>query len=213
MVAGVLMLLAVVIAGVSGCMEKETLEEQMVSYMEEKYGDSFSYVRPWGSSLGQKHICRVLQSDRYPGQDVLVSCSGEDGKMVFHDSYPALEFQPLAAEKMQEACEETWPGLQVRTEQVPALRVLTDELGEDPALEDYTAWQYNGDYYNIFVDIPADEEKGKEDAERLRQTLESRNMAARMYLYYGKSTEDYENMIALQMDGNFVYIREKWEEE
>ena len=210
--AGGLVFLAALMAGVSGCMAKGTIEEQMVSYMEEKYGDNFEYVRPTGSSLGKNRCYRVLESDRYPGQDVLVCCVKEDGKKTFLDSYPALEYQPLAAEKMQRACEETWPDIQVVTEQVPALKVLSESLGENPALEDYLTWQYNGDYYNIFVDSPASEQEGKEDIERLRQALKKQKMAARMYLYYGTSTEKYERMVCLQMDKEFVYIREKWEE-
>ncbi len=84
-------ILAMLLITLCGCAANKTLEEQMVSHMEAKYGDVFTYVRPWGSSLGQKSICRVLQSDRYPGQDVLVSCSREDGELVFLDSYPALQ--------------------------------------------------------------------------------------------------------------------------
>jgi len=196
----------------SGCTANKTLEEQMVSHMEEKYGDAFTYVRPWGSSLGKKSICRVLQSDRYPGQDVLVSCSREDGEPVFLDSYPALQMQPLAAEKFQEACDETWPEIQVRTEQVPALRVIPEEMCDSLTLETYTSWQYNGDYYNIFVDIQTDAESGEEDIERLRLAMETHNIAARMYLYYGTDTENYDRMACLQMDGEYKYIRKEWED-
>lgn len=210
--AGGLFLLAAVIVGVSGCMADGTIEEQMVSYMEEKYGDDFEYVRPTGSSIGKNRCYRVLKSDRYPGQEVLVCCVNEDGKKIFLDSYPALEYQPLAAERMQQACEETWPDIQVFTEQVPALRVLSESLGGNPTLEDYITWQYNGDYYNIFVDIPASVQEGKEDIERLRQALKKQKMAARMYLYYGANTEKYACMVCLQMNEEFEYIREKWEE-
>lgn len=185
----------------------------MVSHMEEKYGDSFTYVRPWGSCIGKDAIYRVLESDRYPGQDVLVSCRKKGGEKAFLDSYPALELQPLAAEEMRQACGEVWPGGRARTEQVPALRVLPEGMSENPTLEAYAKWQYNGDYYNIFVDMPADMQQGKEDIERLRQALEDRGMAARMYLYYGENTEKYERMVCLQMNEEFQYIREKWEED
>lgn len=211
-IAGGVIFLAAVMTGVNGCMANGTIEEQMVSYMEEKYGDVFTYVSPWGSSIGGGGIYRVLESDRYPEREVLVCCMKKDGEKIFLDSYPALEFQPLAAEQMQQACEEVWPDVQVRTEQVAALRILPEELGENPTLETYMAWQYNGDYYNIFVDIPTGAEEGKEDIERLRKALKKRNMAARMYLYYGTGIEKYNRMACLQMNEEFEYIRKEWEE-
>ena len=59
--------------------------------------------------------------------------------------------------------------------------------------------------------MPVSRKQGEEDVERLRKALEHKNMAARIYLYYGTSTEDYEDMVCLQMDGEFQYIRKEWE--
>ena len=208
-ITGMTLLLAVA-AGVSGCMAKGSVEKQMISYMENKYGDEFTYVRSYGSSIGQNRCYRVLESSRYPGRDVLVCLVNENGKKVFLDSYLSLKYQPLAAELMKEVCKEVWPDTPVVVEQKPGLEVLQEDMVEDISFVDYTAWRYNDDYYNVYVDTEAEEQEAKESVAYLREVLADRKMATRIYLYFGKNAEKYEWMVCLEMDGEFHYIVEEW---
>ena len=204
------MLLGVV--GVSGCMSEVTIEERMKAYMEEKYGDSFEVAGPVESSLGSGRIYRIMTSDQYPDQEVLVCFQKDEARGIFLDNYVALKYQTQAAKRFEEVCTQVWPETKIHTEQVPGRTVLPEAFGPETTLEEYTSWPGNDDYYNVFVRQRKGLSEAESDSQLLRQALESAKMAVRIYLYYGEDQDQYQWMACLEMDDKFQYCREEWKE-
>ena len=46
--------------------------ERMISYMEEKYGEAFSPVQPFGGQLGKNLDALELKSEKFKGGGILV---------------------------------------------------------------------------------------------------------------------------------------------
>lgn len=83
-------LLLVMAVGGAGCMtlQKNNFQDQAISYMEEKYGEKFTFVSSWGSSYANIDCKSILvQCDSVSGE-ILVERFND----VFSDNYLALKY-------------------------------------------------------------------------------------------------------------------------
>lgn len=71
-----------------GCSSKERM---FVSYLENKYGETFYYIEPTGGQIGGTSSEAWLKCDRFPGERILAArYKGADGKYRFYDNYMAF---------------------------------------------------------------------------------------------------------------------------
>lgn len=105
-----LVLLAVMM-GVTGCMINRTsFQEEAVSYMEEKYDESFTWIDPVDGQLGSSRKRGYVSSSNFPGEKILVE--GDRGeKETFRDNYVAYLQNAEACQELQtiaSAVDENW---------------------------------------------------------------------------------------------------------
>ncbi len=81
-----LLLTIILILGVSGCMnEKQTKYIDVISYMKNKYDDSFTIKSPFGGGAGADSKQVILKSEKYPAYDIWVEYSYETSE--YKDNY------------------------------------------------------------------------------------------------------------------------------
>lgn len=94
------LLIILSIMSLSGCSpypnkskDEPNITEQALSYMENKYGETFEYAAPWGNSMSGDHSMLVA-CDSFPDKCVLVGVidyKTEDKE--FRDNYIALKYE------------------------------------------------------------------------------------------------------------------------
>ena len=94
-----LVLIATITMGVNGCMrnitgqkKRQNINDAALEYMEQKYGEKFEYVAPWGDSMSGTHEL-LVKCDSFPEQNILVEIENyrSDDK-VFSDNYLAVKY-------------------------------------------------------------------------------------------------------------------------
>lgn len=116
--------------------EAKNINTVALEYMEQKYGEPFEYVGPWGNSMSGTHEllarCDSLQ------EPVLVEIENyrEDDK-VFRDNYIAVKYKQQTADLLQECAESVFGEANVYYE-VRKI-VMSDGITADATFEDYLA--------------------------------------------------------------------------
>lgn len=130
---------AILICGalfMGGCMDKEN---RFVSYMEEKYGETFIYKEDERGRASQTGYTVSLTNDKFPGKEILVTqVKKEGGEISYLDNYMAYVFHEQAKERIEdvagEAVDDFWihfpiPRATFSSEE-PDVYSLEDYLGD-----------------------------------------------------------------------------------
>ena len=106
-----------IIAALCGCSEdrqEEGMEksgniiDQALSYMEEKYGESFTYVRPAGDSFSGTYMLMV-SCESLPEREIQVEIADfQSDNPVFMDNYLALKYEADTRSFLQTCAEEAF---------------------------------------------------------------------------------------------------------
>lgn len=169
-------LLAVAI-GVTGCMAgRNSFQEEAVSYMEEKYGESFTWLEPVGGQLGSSLKSGYVASRRFPGEKILVE--GERGKKEgFKDNYTAYlrnEEACIELQKIVSSVDAAWKAF-CRPEEIGL------SMGKEASALEYL--QKGACITVLFVPQENWETVRDDRMEDLRKALWSRGLSANITVY------------------------------
>ena len=68
--------------------EQQNINSAALGYMEQKYGEKFEYVGPWGSSYTTPGMRQILVScASLPGKEILLVISGDGKSESYSDNY------------------------------------------------------------------------------------------------------------------------------
>jgi len=103
----------------------QNINEAALSYMEQKYGEKFEYVAPWGNSMSGTHQLLVSCAS-FPGEEIAVQVeNNRAGDKVFRDNYLAVKYQQQTAGFFEECSKKVF------TEAEAFCVVRKDGLSED----------------------------------------------------------------------------------
>ena len=92
-------LFGIILAGAFGCtMNKNAIYQKMVSYISNKYNDSFEFVTSYGGRPGSSFHSIYVKSKQYPNAFISVSCNEVNGDDVFFDNYLAVKYEEQTRE-------------------------------------------------------------------------------------------------------------------
>ena len=102
-------LIAVLLLGGYGCMQnnpaqnnQQNTNDAALAYMEQKYGEKFEYVAPWGNSLSGTHQL-IVSCSSLPGQEIVVQVENyRQDDRVFRDNYLAVAYRQQSADYFKE---------------------------------------------------------------------------------------------------------------
>lgn len=119
-----------------GCMNRS---KKIISYMEERYGTTFTYAGETNGIFGNQTFTARLNCPDYPDQVILASCveQEEDGKEVYADNYMAVRFHDGAFQKIDETIGQVFEDYRLFF-RVPDVLMIIEEP-ESYTLEDYLA--------------------------------------------------------------------------
>ena len=95
------MLAAILTMGGYGCMEAEKnsgyseyrdVNDGALEYMEQRYGEKFTYVRSHGSFMSYTDRGIMVSCESLPGKEIYVSISKKDGEERYYDNYMEYYF-------------------------------------------------------------------------------------------------------------------------
>lgn len=129
------LLLVAGLAGLlGGCMSES---RKIISYMEERYGKTFTYEGETNGMLGSRAFTAKLSCPDYPGMTILASLVQRDGEESYSDNYLAVSYHEDAEQKICEAAGRVLEHYQLFLDK-PDLTMKIDNP-EAYSLEDYLA--------------------------------------------------------------------------
>ena len=125
--------------GACGCGRKrETVQERMVAYVNEKYDDTFEFKSVFGGSAGSSTRKIIVSSEKYPGKDVYVVCSYVDEVEVFSDNYLGIKFEEKTKNFLAEAVSKSF-GTNYYLQYHPNNLACTEGGNNDTTFDEYIA--------------------------------------------------------------------------
>lgn len=141
----VTVLFVVLSLGGTGCMKKEPTQENRrqnindaaLEYMEQKYGEKFEYVAPWGNSMTGDHEL-IVTCESLADKDIIVKISNYRSEdRVFQDNYVAVKYYEETVGFLSQCANEVFGDSKVYYK--VARRALSPELPADASFEEYFA--------------------------------------------------------------------------
>ncbi|MBR5799729.1 MAG: hypothetical protein IKY23_06665 [Lachnospiraceae bacterium] len=117
-VGAVIAFSVVVMLFVKGIFMENKEEKELLSYMEQKYGEPFTVTEPYAGQFGKEYTACLLKSKTHPEETILVRKRvDEDGEYI-EDNYTAILLKQELEEKVAGLAEE-FLGMCHVTYQVP----------------------------------------------------------------------------------------------
>jgi hypothetical protein len=135
-------LVAALLLGGVGCMgnRQENINDDALAYMEQKYGEKFEYVSPWGSSYTGTHQlfvkCKSIQSE-----EILVEVEKTESGNTFRDNMLAVKYQQDTKDFLLQCAETIFgqakilyePTQECQSESLPATASFAEYLADTRA--------------------------------------------------------------------------------
>ena len=113
-----LLLTIILVLGVSGCMsKKQTISEDIISYMEKKYSDNFTYSSPFGGGAGANSKQVILKSEKYPEYDIWAEYSYDTSE--YKDNYVDYKLKTQCESYFKSALEQYFKGTSIVIRNIP----------------------------------------------------------------------------------------------
>lgn len=117
--------------------KKRGLDAAACEYLEQRYGGTFRYSAPWGSSYANKGVTKMLFTSEELGAEVLVEVRRENNEVVFRDNYLAVKYQGEMADAIQAAADKCFASAKVFYSIL--IQPCSPELGADATFAEYSA--------------------------------------------------------------------------
>lgn len=111
-------------------------------YLEQKYGGTFTYSAPWGSSYANHGSVQMLFASEELGADVFVEVRREDSEYTFRDNYLAVKYRDEMADAIQAVADKCFGSAKVFYSIL--IQPVSPELGADAAFAEYSTDKSSG---------------------------------------------------------------------
>lgn len=219
--------LIILVAGVSGCMLKAPGKEELMKYMEEKYGEEFEFVNINTQTWSAGYVEMKVKSKQFPDYTITVRKSKEKG--IISDNYVDFLMKEPIEQELNTILAQVYENYKVFY--IPGGIPLPNEASPDMSVSEYSKIRTLPLTIQIGV---FDENLSSKDelVEKLRILLEAKQYKSEVYVFYmldGKLSElndsnrnelfndstDH-NWAVIRghflMDKNFQFLSSKWRE-
>lgn len=116
---------------------KSNANELALAYMEEKYGESFTFLAPWGNSMsGNREILVTCES--LPEEQILVQVENyKTDEAIYRDNYLAVKYQDEVIDFFKTTAAEFFGDINVFY--TPSKQCVSADLPEDAAFTAFYA--------------------------------------------------------------------------
>lgn len=157
----------------------------MVEYMEEKYGEEFTFIEATGTNKikGSSQREATVSTERFPREQISVMADkDEDGNYYFRDNYVSFLLRDEIEKLLTEIAAPIYKDCKVIFD--ANTPVYPEETGKEITMDEYIKWGS----LNIYICLGpgADVEKKDEDIEKLRLKLKEKGVSCSILLWYFK---------------------------
>lgn len=127
-------------------------ENEFVNYMNEKYtGDTFTYKNITDGHLGSNTKKVIVESQKYPGKEIRVIRTWEDGNYEYTDTYLGVKFEEQTSTYLKNKLSEKF-GNKVYVDYVADDLACTSNGSSFTTFEQYIANEYSHIYFKAIVE-------------------------------------------------------------
>ena len=192
-----------IMIGACGCtnIKRETLEDKMVRYMNEKYTeDEFFYKAPFGGGSGAVYKKIIVTSAQYPDKKIYVLYSNQDGKEIYSDNYLGVKYELEVEEQIKKALDKVFDAEYQLYYSADSSACPNDE--GTLSLEEYLSSKEAYIGFNVIVNtVVSDEEKIQKE---LENSITEMGICCTGTIYFVDSS-NYISDLASEDVGAFLY--------
>lgn len=174
--------------GVDGCTGSR--EEEMLAYMEEKYGESFEMIGSYAGQIGKDYTMALVRSFNRPQDQVLVRLMQQNDEEVYQDNYLAYLLKEKIEAILAESAREIYGECKV-IYKVPYL-VFPADFGPDMSAEAFL--KQPEAKVQIFIYPKSGCEDQKKDLETLEALIFQKGYRISGVVSYPQSEEMYQEI-------------------
>ncbi len=162
------------------------MAERMVSYINDKYDDNFTYIGPCGGYLGSSIHKIFVSSEKFPNRDVTVICNLIDGKELYSDNYIGVKFENKTKELIRKTLVSCF-GNSVFLCYAVDLTASYKDSNDDTTFEDYIGDPSSAINFTAIIEYNYSDNSINEISEKLRNALSDAGLCCGGMLYFGNN--------------------------
>ena len=138
-----------------------------LEYMEQKYGEKFEFVAPWGDSMTGDHEL-IVTCESLAGERIIVKISNYKSEdRVFQDNYLAVKYYEETVDFLSQCANEVFGDSKISYK--VARRALSPDLPADASFEEYFADEKG--FISACIAVRASSFTAKEQAENVTDPI------------------------------------------
>ena len=175
------LLVVFLLIGACGCgMRKESKQEKMLAYINEKYDDTFTFKRVFGGSVGSDTKKIIVSSEKFPEKDIYVICSYPDGSEKLSDNYLGVKFEKDTNNALSDAVYNCF-GPNYYLQYFPNNLACTNNGSNNTTFDEYIAEKSSYVSFIAAVRYPSTDFERSAIEEAVRQNFDGMAVVGRIY--------------------------------
>jgi len=191
-------LITIIIAiGATGCMQgevnKSTNNDIMISYLESKYDDEFTYIDSFGGSLDGNSYQILVSSKNLPGVKITVGYYKSEGREYFTDNYLQYKFSHDIEEYLSDILEKAIGYDVIATYGISSLGT-ENSFTSKTTMVDFIRSSDNKLLFNAIVSYECDVDTDREQIEtEIKNVLNNNDIICVADIYFANEKDKFKS--------------------
>lgn len=195
LVATTIISIITLMALTSCSLENQFNEEDVIRYLEDKYGTEFTYMRTVGDGdlTTKKNVSSFARQPDHKGREVFVVTSLDGSKVVHRDNYVAIKYEDKTVELINSCTKKVFDKYKIIYVPVTG-QTLEEKFDNDMAFEDYIKDSGNLLRFDVIIPNDCDWTYGDREVSKLKSALDSEHVHCCVNVYKAKTGEIYDKI-------------------
>lgn len=171
--------------------------DDIVKYMNDKYGMSFNYVEPVDANQPTASSLAIfVEEPAHPGTRIFAKCvlSANTGEKNYSDNYTSYLYEEDTRSLLTSISTEVYPDAKIRYT-VDLTSPSSYSGNSMPTFEEYISRTKSSISFMILLSDTHDTSTNKEEAQKLCSLLLERKVACSVTIAYANNKNQYENFV------------------
>lgn len=197
-ITAVVIVLLILLCGACGIMDigarsSDAPIEKMVGYMNDKYSDTFTYVRTYGGHFGSTTHKIMVASDQLPGKEISVILSEGGDAAVLSDNYVAVKYEEETRSLIHGILSDCF-GEKLFVGYSANNLATSSVFNDDTAFQDYIKEPSSAIYFTAIIRCPSDSARRADMVSSLEQKLVSAGLCCGGKLFFCSDFDDFDSL-------------------
>lgn len=166
--------------------------DDSLSYLENKYHDSFSFVEDSRSEVTSKHLKFFVTNSKYPNEHILVTSEITSSGVIFNDSYMSVKFNAQTSDYTKSLASGVFGDCKV-VAGVQDSRTLPDYYDNSMTFEDYKKKKSSLIYVYIVLPPSHSDNDAERELDAFTKVCASNEFVCIGHIYYASDSDYYYN--------------------